>query len=620
MRLKKILFFLLFFCLGAQLFAQHKTVKDSTEIYKEIEVYSQKSRFTKLLHDWIFRPTKRENKPSIKVKPNYNRYDGKIVRKIIINSKDPFGFSVTDTTRTPETWLEKTGNIIHIKSKEMAIRNFLLLKENKPLDTFLIAESARLLRKQSFISEVKILPKLIPNSKDSVDVIVTTLDSWSLIPKGSFSSSEVSLGVRERNIMGTGHELNLDYSNRHDDGKNSFDGSYTIPNFKNTFITSTIQYKTEYDSYFDKNITVDRTFHSPITRWAGGIFLQERFLERLFPDDSLVVINQNIRFFAQDYWGGHSFKLLKGDSEAERSTNLVVSARALIVNYKEKPPIEYDSINFFSDEKLYLASTGLTSRRYVEDSYIFRDGATEDVPVGLVYSITGGVQNKNHINSMYLGARIFYGNYFKWGFLSTNCEVGTFFNGSITEQTAYSINISYFSNLLYLGGEWKMRQFIKPQFLIGINRLNSVGDRLSLNDDRSFSGIYNISDLNENGSIEGFNGIAVGTKKYILALQSQFYSPWELLGFRFNPFINITAGMLKGEENSFGTNKLYSSIGVGFVIRNDYLVFDSFQISLTYYPQIPGEGNNIFKANSFTNDDFGFQDFEMGKPHPVLYR
>ncbi len=619
--MKNILFVLMFFCLGIQLHGQvNPPAQDSTDIYKKLETYSEKSKFTKLIHKWIFRPTKREHKHQPKAKANYARYEGKIVRKIIIDTKDPFGFSVNDTAQRPHTWLEKAGNNLHIKSKEMAIRNFLLLKENKPLDTFLINESARLLRKQNYIREVNISPRMVRGSKDSVDILITALDSWSLVPKGSYSKSETSVGARERNILGTGHEMNIRFETRRSDGNNAFFGNYTVPNFKNTFITSSVQYKVDYDEYFDKSLSVDRPFYSPLTRWAGGVVLQERFLGLAFPDDSLILANQNMRFFSQDYWAGHSFNILKGNSEAQRSTNLIVSARALVVNFSERPQMQYDSINFFSNERFYLLSTGISSRRFVEDSFIFQDGLIEDVPVGLVYSVTGGMQHKNNSNRLYLGARLFYGNYFNWGFLSTNGEVGSFFKGSKTEQTAYSFSLSYFSNLLYLGGDWKIRQFIKPQAIIGINRSNSIGDRLTLNDDPGFNGSYDISGLEEIGSIEGFHSTALGTKKFVLALQTQFYSPWELWGFRLNPFFNITAGMLGGNENSFETNKVYSSIGVGCVIRNDYLVFDSFQFSFTFYPQIPGQGENIFKTNSFTNDDFGFQDFEMGKPHSVIYK
>lgn len=609
-------------CFGTQLYGQeNKPVQDSIDMYQRIENYSQKGKFTKLIHKWIFRPTKKEVTTAVvKEKPNYERFSGKIVRHIIIDSKDPFGYSVSDTVRKPTRWIERAGNKVHIKSKELAIRNFLLLKENKPLDTFLIAESARLLRKQSYIREVNISPQFVSGSKDSVDVIISTLDSWSLIPKGSYSSSKFSIGLRERNIMGTGHELGVNYARRKEDGKNAFDAKYTVPNFKNTFVSGTVKYSTDFDDYYEKSISIDRSFYSPLTRWAGGLLLQERFLGRYFPDDSVALITQNLRFFNQDYWGGHSIGLFKGDSEEERSTNLIVSTRALIVDYYEQPQEKYDSINYFSDEKFFMISTGITSRRFVEDSFIFKDGLTEDVPVGAVYSVTSGIQNKNNLNRVYLGGQVFYGNYFKWGFLSTNCEWGTFFNKNKTEQTAFSVNVSYFSNLLHLGGEWKMRQFIKPQMIIGINRLNTVGDRLTLNDDPSFSGVSNDLDLKENGSIEGFESTALGTNKYVLALQTQFYSPWEVWGFRLNPFINVTSGMLTGEQNSFGTDKIYTSVAIGFIIRNDYLVFDSFQLSMTFYPQIPGQGNNVFKTNSFSTDDFGFQDFEIGKPQPVLYK
>ncbi|MGM0408302.1 MAG: serine hydrolase [Bacteroidota bacterium] len=46
------------------------------------------------------------------------------------------------------------------------------------------------------------------------------------------------------------------------------------------------------------------------------------------------------------------------------------------------------------------------------------------------------------------------------------------------------------------------------------------------------------------------------------------------------------------------------------------------QIHLTYffYPVIPGKGNNVLKFNSFQTTDFGFRDFEIGKPGPVDFR
>jgi hypothetical protein len=47
---------------------------------------------------------------------------------------------------------------------------------------------------------------------------------------------------------------------------------------------------------------------------------------------------------------------------------------------------------------------------------------------------------------------------------------------------------------------------------------------------------------------------------------------------------------------------------------------NTFQLSVAFYPSIPGNGNNILKMNSFKTTDFGFSDFEIGKPATVRLR
>ena len=574
-----------------------------------------------MVHNWFFRPLnkKREDRPEEKPRTDYSQYEGKIIRNIIIETHDPFGFSFTDSTERAKSWFEKTGNNVHIKSKNLAIYNFLLIKEGKPLDSLLVSESARLLRSQNYIREVEINVKNIP-ATDSVDVTIVSLDTWSLVPKASFSSSKTRFKLRERNFIGLGHQVDLGFSKELETGNDGFNAEYTLPNFLNTFVSATGRYNRDFDGYYNKTISLDREFYSPLTRYAGGVFLQERFLGRVLPNDTLALEIADLKFLTQDYWGGHSFRMFKGSSERERTTNLILSARALIVNYRETPTIEYDPIRYFSDENFFLASVGVTSRQYIQDTYIFRDGPIEDVPVGILYSVTGGVQRKNHESRMYLGGKASYGNYFPWGFLSTNLEAGTFFKGSSTQQTAFSFQANYFTNLLTLGGGWKMRQFIKPEVVIGINRLDSYADRLSLNQNPEFNGpdgdLFTSSNM---GSIRGFESTAVGSQKYVLSLQSQFYSPWQFWGFRLNPYFQLTAGKLAKEDTRFGSEKLFTSIGVGFIIRNEYLVFSSFQFSFAYYPQMPGQGNSIFKTNAFDADDFGFQDFQIGKPQPIKY-
>ena len=126
--------------------------------------------------------------------------------------------------------------------------------------------------------------------------------------------------------------------------------------------------------------------------------------------------------------------------------------------------------------------------------------------------------------------------------------------------------------------------------------------------------------INENNGLIGFTSAEYGTQKAVLTLQTQAYSPWDLWGFRVNPYFNYSIAMLGNSQKRLGESKAYSKIGIGFIINNDYLVFSSFQISLSYYPSIPDIGENVFKTNSFETTDFGFQDFELAKPRTVIYK
>ena len=78
--------------------------------------------------------------------------------------------------------------------------------------------------------------------------------------------------------------------------------------------------------------------------------------------------------------------------------------------------------------------------------------------------------------------------------------------------------------------------------------------------------------------------------------------------------------MLGNTKNGLTESKIYSKIGIGLIINNDYLVFSSFLISLSFYSSISRNGENVFKTNSFETTDFGFQDFELAKPRTAIYR
>src|SRR5699024_9665072 len=151
---------------------------------------------------------------------------------------------------------------------------------------------------------------------------------------------------------------------RYSDGSSAYETSYTIPNFNNSFIDITLNYEADFDNFFDRYFAIQRDFYSPLTRWAGGVFVQQRSLERPLPDKDWKFDDQYFRYIYQDYWGGHAFPI-SGSLAKDWSTNLVLGLRAFFLNYEKQPDQEYDPINYFSDERFYLGSVGLVSREYV---------------------------------------------------------------------------------------------------------------------------------------------------------------------------------------------------------------------------------------------------------------
>jgi len=229
----------------------------------------------------------------------------------------------------------------------------------------------------------------------------------------------------------------------------------------------------------------------------------------------------------------------------------------------------------------------------------------EDIASGFSYSITGGFQNKNNRNRTYVGGKAALGNFFIFGYLGTNLEYGTYINNGVIEESATVFKAIYFTNLEEIG-TWKFRQFINPEIVLGTNRPNIISDRISLNGDSGINGFYSQS--------------LVGTKKLLINFQTQGYAPWKVTGFRLNPYFRYTMGLIGNENQDLFSSKLYSQIGLGVIISNDYLVFKSFQFSFSYYPNLPLDAGSLFKTNAIRTSDFELENFGMLKPELVKYQ
>lgn len=600
-------FFMVFFIsvfIRESALAQQIPVKtDTTHIYDNIESYSKQNKITNFVYGLIFEPHQAMPETKKIIQNSYSAFEGKIIRQINVVTLDPFCYSISDTTAKPNNFILKTGNELHIKSSKATIRNFLLIHQNQKFDSLLVKESERLVRSRNFVRDVSFSVASPSENSDSVDIYVRELDNWSLVPEFNSSSSRNTINFAEQNIIGSGNEFSAGYVRYSDNMPNTFNTSFFIPNIRNTYISSTLNYSVCEDKTFNKSFTVNRPFYSSLTKWAGGVSLDCQLKKVTMVDGSSVNTPLNLKFQNQDYWAGYACQIFKGNTVNERTTNLITTARYLRVHYLEKPSGYYDPLNYYSNEDFYLAGIGLSTRKYVRDKYIFKYGVPEDVPIGRVYALVGGYQIRNNIERTFLGGRFSVGNYYPWGYLSSNIEYESFFHTSRAEEGIFNANVKYFTKLIEIN-RWKFRQFVEPQITIGINRFS-----------------YDSLTLNDGFGIDGFKSTKLsGTSRLLLSLQTQAYAPWNLLGFRFGPFFNYTLGMLGNAKTGFKGNSVYSHIGFGVLIKNEHLILNTFQLSISFYPMIPGDGRDIYKVNSFETNDFGLSDFEIGKPAPTVFQ
>ena len=602
--------FLTLFCCFITLsaFTQVKEqMKDSAKIYQDIHDLSQKSKFNKLVYKLLFRPSALVADEPISKKSNQNKgiiaqkASGKIIRNISIETLDPFGYSIKNESKVPKNGIDRFGNAIHIKTKEFTIRNLLLFKKHDRCDSLLLRETERLIRSQRYIREVAVVPVFIETSSDSVDVKIRVLDSWTMIPNGSWSGSQNSVKLTERNILGFGHQISGEVANRIGSQEQARYAQYSVNNIKNSFVRLDLTYANEYNNDSKRSIVLTRPFYSVVAKNAGGLEFQNRRLTEFFPvADTLLGIPTKYEFV--EYWYGRAFKINGERTFAQKVTNLILAFSYNRKAFSLQPSSVYDVTHFFTTEKNSIGYLGISRQRFYQDKFIFNYDITEDIPYGENASLVMGYQNKGDRSRWYSGIALSQGKKYTFGYLSSFIEWGSFYYEGKTEQTAFKIGSNYISPLWYFG-KWKLRQFIKPTYIWGNNRDASFKDQLTLN---NYYGI------------EGFNNRLTGTQKWLVSLQTQTYMPGLWNGFRFSPYINVSMGSL-ANKNALFDSKVYSKFSIGVQINNDYLVFNSFQISFSYYPSIPFEGSNLLKTNSFENTDLTISDFQLGKPAYIRY-
>lgn len=591
---------ILIFFLGGFFFLNAQEKKDS--LYYKIEEFSDKRKVTKFIHRFIFR--REPDSSSVKSrteKLSQEAYNKKYIRKIRIETIDPFGYGSKDT-KEKSRWYDWVADHLHANTRNSTVNNYLLFEEGEEYNAQKLYESERLLRAMPFVNRVNISVSDSTSSKDSIDVVVKVLDSWSLKPRISYSGSKLGLGVTEENVLGLGHTLDFLYRNDSKEKQDYLLGSYTTYNLLGTYINAQLLGERDFLRNERINFSLRRDFFSPLTKWAGGFTFEYFKRKVLLPTETDTAFPEvQIKVYSQDVWGGYQIPV-SADPDERVSSNIAVIGRFQNYQYKDSPGI--DQYKYFNSYNSFLMSVGLIHRNFSVQRNIFQYDLPEDVAYGHSVNIIGGGLSRNKEVNPYVGISASYGTFTKLGYFTVKGQFGRFFNEDSQNRESFRVDGTYFTNLM----DWKFakaRHFFSPTIALGNPQHNySYKDRINLSSADEFP-VYN-SDY-------------IGTKKLVLRYQLQLFINKTWKNFHFSPYLTTAVGWLGMPDDKLLKTKANTKIGIGVLINNPYLVFNRIQISFMYYPRVPFDNNSVFDFNSNRNNLLPMNNFATDVPHFVNF-
>lgn len=578
--------------------------RDSLRIYKEIEKFSKRNKVTKFLYKLVLKPvTPEPPKKSKRLKPrNFNNYNGRVIRSIIYDINDPFGYSIKDTSKLPHSFVQKAGNRIHFRTRKLTVRNFLLFKKDDAFDAFKISESERLLRQSGLFQDVVIYPyNKSTSNKDSVDILVRAIDRWAISGQAVVTTSHARVRVNDNNFAGLGHSFNNQVEFDKTPKINGWSNEYQVNRIGNTYMSVNLLNQRLSDGTTNKAISVNRPFYSPLTKYAGGILVNEyTYGESLYNGDTIIG-SPRIRSHGFDGYVSRSIRLdqfgASFDKDA-RFLNLLLSIRS--INTQRVPESLYDDTShIYGRTNFEMGMVALSVQTFEQEQFVFRFGETEDIPTGKFIGLIGGFDPV--ALRQYVGIRAGVASFSKEYFYSLLIDAGKFRENNLAGPAAFTAEFTAFSPL-WQAGRWRFRQFIAPRLSLGWRQ--PTNRFLTLNSEKGFNAISSTA-------LPGHNRITISA-------QTQSYAPWNLLGFRLGPVLYLNGGLISDDQSHLLTGRLYSSIGFGLLIRNDLLILNTFQISLSFYPVLTGESKSLV-FNDLRTFDFEIPSLQRDSPGFVNY-
>jgi hypothetical protein len=529
----------------------------------------------------------------------YTKYEGKVIRDIIIK-KLPFGIPFSDTSKKLVTTLTRLANDMHHITKTHVVKNNLFFKKNDSLKPFLMADNERFLRQLPYLQDADFIVVPVAPDSDSVDVIILVKDVFSLGGAiGSLGIQQSQVQAREDNLAGTGNAgvLYALYDNKRK-RKFAFGGEYERRNIGGSFIDGNLGYQSFYpaiNGQKNENIYylgLTKPLVNRYMQWTYELDVAYHSTRNLYVKDSVYLSDYRYRYYNLEAWAGYNIHAKDFTVQEESNTlRKLIGLRYLDQKFQQIPAKYVTSYNWqFADLMGLLATVTFYRQNFYKTQFIYGFGRNEDIPEGLLLSITSGYTIKQKKSRPFLGF-----NYERYHFNARNNYIGYvlraegYLNHTSIEDINLLASVNYFDHLKTIATKWKQRFFLNLDVAQQINTV--LNEPLYLNSNFG---------LKEYGN----NFLLGGTLRATAKAESVFFSPWSLAAFHFAPFVFSNVSVFSPYLSNTG---IYTSMGGGLRTRNESFIFGTIEIKGYYFPQknfyresfgINLSTNVIFKYNS----------------------
>ncbi len=519
---------------------------------------------------------------------------GKTIVNIYINKVEVFGQMVYDTLQPSLTASEKFGNSLHIDTKDRVIYENLIFQVGDTIQPFLLAANERILRSLPFIRDARII--VVPKNTDNqADIIIRTQDVFSVgISMKPRNVNDVSVSLYDNNLFGNGWVFKNTFRYRSDrQQKVGYEGRFDVRNIMGSFISGALLYQndSEIKQFW---LSFSKDYLTQETKYAGGVDLIKTSQKDAITDYQSLLYRSDVH----DYWIGRSF--IVGDVEDRR--NIRVAARYYRQFCYERPFTVAENDNTYQNQDLFLGNLLLSQIKYFTSSLIGGFGKTEDIAVGYTITLTGGYSDEEFKNRYYSGLDIRVAYWFaSFGYFAGIAQFGSHINSKQWEDSVFNLGLRYFSPRMDIG-DVHFRHFANARYTSGFNRQDN-----KMIDIRDENGIRGLS----HNDLEGL-------KRLVFNFESRAFTPWKLLGFQFTFFAFTDLGWISNTGNLLSDHDFFSAMGLGCRIRNEGLVFQTFNLRFSYYPITP-EGISNYGFVLSASEPIFFSHFFDGKPQIIPY-